>query len=559
MRHGGHFSAQAVHIRIGPLTVYAVGLFNRGVTERCLVLSAQRFALTTMSLSNSPFADRLNTNYVPPPSEILEIRALLVEPSEEIARIDAQIEEMELVLAQLREKRALLQQPIDAHRALISPMRFIPHDVLLEIFFACLPFEHNALIDPAEAPLLLGRICRHWRSLAYSAPTLWSSIHIPPLDYHNTPPNILLGLQRFVEAWLGRSATCPLSVSLSDFSIGFDYTSKNHSLVLPILAVSRRLRYLTLDADVDFLRPILELGAEGFPLLKSIRINIRNQTQTISSNFFEIPTLEDVALCAALPTAPLSLPLPWSQLRKLRLSCWTQHDDAEGLNIDGALELLRRCPNLEWCDIRVTRHSQHLGLSHNQSSIILPHLHTLALSGWNLYLEKWIDLVAPNLRFLQIGDVRIPPNSQGSLSVVLDLTRLTRISIHQLLQSFPIISHLQLLASGPDYPWRISLDDGFMALLCPPHNLCPMLTDISFFPHSAEFSDAAALAFLKARMAMHTPLKRFHAEFSRPMEFDVIPELLSFISDGLQVTMHYPEPRWRFTARDGLEQVGLFH
>ncbi|KAF7346530.1 hypothetical protein MSAN_01881100 [Mycena sanguinolenta] len=492
-----------------------------------------------MSLSSSSFTNRLNTNYVPSHSEILEIRSLLVDP---IARIDAQIEEMELALAELREKRALLQQPVDAHKALISSMRLIPQDILLEIFFACLPSEHNALIDPAEAPLLLGRICRHWRSVAYSAPTIWSSIHIPPL---------IIPTRRPISFWVCR-------VSLSDFSVELDDTFKNLSLVLQILAVSRRLRYLTLDADADFLRPILELGAEDLPLLKSIRMNVRNQT--ISSNFFEIPTLEDVALEAALSTEPLSLPLPWAQLRRLRLSCWTQyHDHAEGLDIDGALELLRRCPNLEWCEIRVTRYSEHLGLSHNRSSFVLPHLHTLTLSGWSLYFEQWIDLVAPNLRFLQIGDDRIPSSNQGSLSVVLDLGRLTRTSIHQLLQSFPIISHLQLLASGPDDPWRISLDDGFMALLCPPHNLCPMLTDISFFPHSAEFSDAAALAFVKARMAMHTPLQRFHAEFSRPMEFDVIPQLQSFISDGLQLTMHYPEPRWKFTARDGLEQQGLFH
>ncbi|KAF7346509.1 hypothetical protein MSAN_01879000 [Mycena sanguinolenta] len=511
-----------------------------------------------MTLADSPFTDRLNTNYVPSHSEILQIRALLVEPLGEIARIDAQIEEMELALTELKAKRASLQRPIDAHRALASPMRLIPHDVLLEIFFACLPSEHNALIDPAEAPLLLGRICRHWRSVAYSAPMLWSSIHIPSLDYHNTPPNILLGLQKFVEAWLERSATCPLSVSLSDSSVEFDDTFKNLSLVLQILGVSRRLRYLTLDADADFLRPILQLGAEDFPLLKSIRMNVENQP--ISTNFLEIPTLEDVALRAPLFTQPLSLPLPWSQLRKLHLSCWMQHDDhAEGLTVDGALDLLRRCPNLEWCGIRVTQYLPHSGLSHTRSPIILPHLHTLALSGWNLYLEKWIDLVAPNLRFLQIGDDRIPPSSQGSLSVVLDLSRLTSTNLHQLLQSLPIISHLRLLESESHDLGRISLDDEFMALFCPPHNLCPILTDINFCAPATRFSDAAALAFIKARMAMHPPLQRFHAEFSRPMESDIMPELQSFISDGFQVNLQYHRSEWAFRARDGLEQQGLFH
>ncbi|KAF7346527.1 hypothetical protein MSAN_01880800 [Mycena sanguinolenta] len=261
-----------------------------------------------MSLSDSPFTNRLNTNYVPSHSEILEIRALLVDSLEEIARIDAQMEEMELALTQLKEKRALLQRPIDAHRALISPMRLIPHDVLLEIFSACLPSEHNALIDPAEAPLLLGRICRHWRSVAYSAPMLWSSIHIPSLDYLNAPPHILRRFETIIQAWFDRAATCPLAVSLTEFT-GFSGFAnpdlENHPLALQILAVSRHLRYLTLDAGAEFLRPILELGAEDVPLLKSIRMNVRNQT--ISTNFLEIPTLEDVALCAAEEAPPFLL------------------------------------------------------------------------------------------------------------------------------------------------------------------------------------------------------------------------------------------------------------
>ncbi|KAF7348316.1 hypothetical protein MSAN_01785400 [Mycena sanguinolenta] len=223
-----------------------------------------------MSLSNSPFTDRLNTNYVPSEPEILEIRALLVGPTEEIARIDAQIAGMELALIQLTEKRALLQKPIDAHTALISPMRLVPQDVLLEIFFACLPTKHNALIDQNEAPLLLGRISRHWRSVAYSAPMLWSSMHIPPSNYLSTPPNILLGLERSVERWLERSATCPLSVSL------YDYTNSNsnldqHSLIFQPIAVSRRLRSLALTGDAELLSPLLRLGPEDYQFCNGFR------------------------------------------------------------------------------------------------------------------------------------------------------------------------------------------------------------------------------------------------------------------------------------------------
>ncbi|KAJ6508561.1 hypothetical protein C8R45DRAFT_967814 [Mycena sanguinolenta] len=471
---------------------------------------------------------------------------------------------MELALTQLREKHALLQLPVDAHKALISPMRLIPQDILLEIFFACLPSEHNALIDLAEAPLLLGRVCRHWRSVAYATPMLWRSIHIPPLNPRLLPPKILLALQRLVEAWIERSAPCPLSVSLFSESIVLnDHDPEKHPLVPQILAVSQRLCNLALAGNAELLRSILELGPGNLPLLKTFRITTSSQTLS-STNIFELPTLEAVAL--VMPTDPLSLPLRWSKLTILRLEChvcWTEHGPEGGLDFDGALDVLRRCPNLEWCELKVTKHSEHSDLASNTPPIILPQLHTLVLSGWEFQFHKWIDLVAPNLRSLQIGEVHLPPSlSRGNhdrLSVGIDFTRCTSAnSLHEFLQSFPTICCLRV--TGSYHPQRMFLDDEFMALFCPPHNLCPMLTDMEIgVPPSATVSDAALLALIKARMAMPTPLQGFRARFDRPMDFDIMPELQSFILDGLQVDLGYPPPRWRFRARDGLDGPEAFH
>ncbi|KAJ6508577.1 hypothetical protein C8R45DRAFT_1208222 [Mycena sanguinolenta] len=518
-----------------------------------------------MSLSHSPFASRLNANYVPSDSEILEIRALLVDPIEEIARIDAQIAEMELALTQLKEKRAFLQEPIDAHKALISPMRLIPQDVLLEIFFACLPSEHNALIDPSEAPLLFGRVSRHWRSVAYATPILWSSIHIPPLNYPDTPPYIFPRCEGILQAWFERSATCPLSVSLGDFTnrVKFSPDVVKYPLAHHILAVSQRLRYLALYGNAELLRPILQLGPADLPLLRTFRIKTLSRTPA-STNIFGLPTLEEVAL--AMHIDPLSLPLRWSKFTKLSIKCdvyWTDDGPEGGLEIDGALDLLRRCPNLEWCELRVTKFSES-GLASSLPPIILPQLHTLVLSGQAFQFHKWIDLVAPNLRSLRIGDDSVPPSpSHDRLSVDIDFTRFTSMaSLDEFLQSFPTICRLRL-AAGSYHPERMFLEDEFMALFCPPHSLCPMLTDIEIVvPPSANVSDPAVLAFIKARMTMPTPLRRFQATLNRLIEFDVMPELQSLISDGLHVTLQYHSESMfqnTFTVRDGLDGPGAFH
>ncbi|KAF7348307.1 hypothetical protein MSAN_01784400 [Mycena sanguinolenta] len=514
-----------------------------------------------MSLSNSPFANRLNTNYVPSDSEVLEIRALVLDPSAEIARIDTQIEALEITLGQLKEQRAALKGPIDAHKALISPMRRIPQDVLLEIFFACLPTEHNAVIDPAEAPLVLGRISRHWRDVAYSVPMLWSSIHIPALNYSLTPPNILLRLEKIVEAWLERSATCPLSVSLIDHT---DYTDPNldmNPLIHQLFAVSRRLRRLALTGDTLNFRPLLQLGPEDLPQLKGLQMRyMANNPDLDPTNIFQVPTLEDVALFMTGSIDPLSTPLPWSHLTSLRFECyglWTNHGQEGGLDFNGALDLLRRCPNLERCEIRATKYLEHYnGLT---SPIILPHLHTLILRGLQSRFQAWIsDLVVPKIRSLRIGDMvsdntTISLTGDGYLSVDLDVNRFTSIGLRELLQSFPMISRLRLF-SDPFYPPEPTiLDEAFIELFCPPHNLCPMLADITFTGPCAGFSDAAVLAFIKARMAMPTPLQRIRAQFGRPKELDVMPELQSYISDGFQASFEYPPPTWAFKPREGLD------
>ncbi|KAF7363758.1 hypothetical protein MSAN_01033600 [Mycena sanguinolenta] len=481
-----------------------------------------------MSFSNSPFTDRLNTNYIPSDSEILQIRALLVDPVEEVARIDAQIAEMELALTQLREKRALLQKPIDAHNA--------PH------------IAHEARSSGCSSGNLS---LLYWRSVAYSTPILWSSIHIPPLDYLSTPPDVLLGLERLVATWLERSASRPLSVSLFDVN-RVDSTLETHPLILQLVAVSQRLRCFKFSGDPELLDPLLRLGPEDVPLLKTILMRTRNTPHT---NILQIPTLQELNL--TMPSSdPLSLPLPWSQLTSLRLENQRiTHTHESGLDFDGAFDILRKCSNLEECRLYITKPSTPLGLP----SINLPQLHTLDFTGWEFHFEKWSSgLVAPNLRCLRIGLV-IGNNVPGSLAHVslkadIDLDRFTPSSLLEFLQSLPTISHLRL--SSVIYTDRpVSLDDEFMALFGPPHNLCPMLTHITLLPHSTGFSDAAALAFIRARMAMPTPLQRFEANFRRQMELNIMPELQSFISDGLKVVVGYAPAPWKFKPQNGLDKL----
>ncbi|KAJ6530266.1 hypothetical protein B0H19DRAFT_904173, partial [Mycena capillaripes] len=118
----------------------------------------------------SPFRQHLNTNYAPTDAEIDRIRAHLAPHEAELARLEALIRD-------LTAQRDRVKDHVDSHRALISHPRRLPQDLIEQIFLACLPTHRNAVMSPAEAPLLLGHICSAWRSVSFSMPRLWASLH----------------------------------------------------------------------------------------------------------------------------------------------------------------------------------------------------------------------------------------------------------------------------------------------------------------------------------------------------------------------------------------------
>ncbi|KAF8152870.1 hypothetical protein K438DRAFT_375094 [Mycena galopus ATCC 62051] len=186
-------------------------------------------------------------------------------------------------------------------------MRRIPDDILREIFVTCLPTAPN-LIDPAEAPILLGCICRHWRAVAHTTPILWSSIHISALPRVSAEHGAEI-LSRVLERWLQRAATCPLTVSVTDNGLHDSHPDTN--LISLLINCSQRLQHLALVGDTGALLPFLRLPPESLPLLQSIRLHARGDSPFTeypdAMNVLHIPGLTAIAL--KVKTNPLSLPL----------------------------------------------------------------------------------------------------------------------------------------------------------------------------------------------------------------------------------------------------------
>ncbi|KAH6911004.1 hypothetical protein BKA70DRAFT_50749 [Coprinopsis sp. MPI-PUGE-AT-0042] len=239
-------------------------------------------------LPTTPFKDQLLTNYVPSDDETIAIQKLIEAVEPQIVSLDAEIEAM-------RQRRAIYASFVADHRALISPIRHMPPDILRSIFSYCVPSATpEKVVQASEAPLLLGQICSHWRDLAIKTPILWATIFlkIPEPPYTQSRTHLPSGsydrwrrkLESLVSAtttWISRAEGCPLSIvfrgiDLKGFSILEKALIQEKVDVFLSLICARSLQWAQLDVQVAESSPsegaLLSLSPSQTPNLRSIRV-----------------------------------------------------------------------------------------------------------------------------------------------------------------------------------------------------------------------------------------------------------------------------------------------
>ncbi|KZP12242.1 hypothetical protein FIBSPDRAFT_755141, partial [Athelia psychrophila] len=122
----------------------------------------------------SPTPQLWRTHGAPTAPERALITELLIVARQTIAQIDIKIEDMQTKLAGLLTKRNSMQEVMNCHDSLLSPIRRLPDEILRHIFFLCLPVsKEKSRISTKRAPLLLTQVCISWRTCALSSQRLW--------------------------------------------------------------------------------------------------------------------------------------------------------------------------------------------------------------------------------------------------------------------------------------------------------------------------------------------------------------------------------------------------
>ena len=524
-------------------------------------------------MDNSPYAPHLHTNYSPSAAEILDIKTLLTEPLTRLSTVDAEIERLNSTIGVLYDQRRALSEDIEAHRALISPFRQLPLDVVGVIFAHCLPTHHDAVVSVRVAPLLLGRVCSAWRSITLSTPRFWASLHIPkPRSY-----SLFEIATRCVSVreWFLRSGDVPLfiSLNLSDplYSFGsldcYKDRESYRDLSRQILPLCRRWKTIDLKAREGSFTHFQDIAEGDVPMLESLSIvnvpmmvmghQVSSEAERkIPSGLLSAPNLQRLSL-TYLEEGFLDLPVRWSQLTHLNL-------DAEGpirslerindLRYSQVVHILKKCPLLVSCSFRLqvekTRtDASSFKMSPSQYTLTLPLLQhfALGLSGRSdeAFL-KYLDL--PVLRHLEIKFQKSHCGHEtlrNQRSVFMDFlsqngVKLKKLSIEiwamsqdeliRCLKSAPFVTHIHLdnLFSGyvdEEIADRLALSGR------KPECLCPLLEE--FHCRGASFSEGDLLYFvLNRRMSKNGGvLKRVHVIFRRNRPLENIGEIFASLEN----------------------------
>ncbi|KAK7018877.1 hypothetical protein R3P38DRAFT_2978825, partial [Favolaschia claudopus] len=446
----------------------------------------------------------------------------------------------------------------------MSPMRRVPLDILEQIFIACLPAHRNCVMSAQEAPVLLGRVCSSWRALAFSAPRLWSLLHIalPNPDDSSASRDVCAFkvAQRLevASAWLGRAGNCPLSVSVErnvhTRSAAFNTNAQDDVLEL-LVPYASRWHDISLPISSPGHKTLSELSEDDVPLLRFLSLSLPQ----ISSEFAWSPSdiLHAVNLSrfqfAGGGVIPSGLPLRWNTLTDLSLrpSSWNAQ---QNLTCETALDILSKCHALRRCQLLIQGVAEFQVLPTDvtiQSSLLrvfelecpktpirtsgylLDHFSHLELEDFSLLGSgDWED--RDNIQDLTSALVRCPQLR----SVVIQADMFSKLFLVDLIRGLP--STVQRLKMFGVRGWDDdSLDNDVLQVLETSADRpvgCPGLRQL-ILQGVHLITDDALLHFTVSRSPT---LRLLDVTFSRERQVDILPNLQQFIDAGLEIHLRYP-------------------
>ncbi|KAF8650055.1 hypothetical protein AX16_005445 [Volvariella volvacea WC 439] len=519
----------------------------------------------------------VSDHHIPNDAVVNQVKLQVIKPCTK------QLEELKAQIRYLEQRHDAITLHLNRHRAFISPMRVLPHDVLREIFLHCLPTDHFSPIKTSEAPLLLGRVCGAWREVAMGTPQLWASIHIPYDNQFRRTFHAKAVLNKTwerrlagISSWLSRSGALPLSISFHYHSDTWISSEDPwiadppcmSSLLDLLFSFKSRWRHVRISAEgpLNFLPSSpadMELEPNSFPALESFAVCPNWKKINYPSTMLKAPRIRE--LVTEVPAWGEQFNTHYHQLTSLSIR-FLSFDD---IGIRNHLPtILTQCHSLVEFNLHIPQ-GVH-GRLPQFPPVYFPKLQRLALNVDMSWLVIFSSSHMPKLKELKVtcsycysaedeSSIRsffaaLPPLE----TLVLAICRLNRPeSVVEGLRSQSRLKNLVLEDQCPrlNQDDTVKLMDGLTVGLGSPTEP-PVLPCLESFTHRNTFvHDRHYKSFILSRTQLRvgsdfppgtvgvTPLKRAHITFRRSRVIDLLadPEVsAACAASGLDLTVHYP-------------------
>ena len=374
-----------------------------------------------------------------------------------ISQLDAKIDELLLRRRCLHTYRDLLSTHL-------SPVRFLPPELLGEIFRYCLPQDYDES-GAHKAVMLPSHVCKRWRDVALSTPALWTNIFL-----HVTDEETLESRTALVTNWVSRSGNLPLS-----------FTLRGRENVLPIMAVlfqhCARWQHINLSVPLETMQ-CLEAANGRLQRLETLGIDWCDSSSWVEQILESAPRLRKVSVNRKFLWNS-GLNGSWAQLVELDASC-------ASYSVGDCLTLLQAVGSLQTLKVNVNSE-----VVEGHPRLVFSHpLVSLDVCGTEARWMLFDHITLPNIRDLSVDEIEYQSVSQLIPFIRRSSSFLRRFSfripsavygawhnkILQILEYTPSL-HTLCLAYGSSYA-RCNETSIFEQLKCD-DCLIPMLNTIS--------------------------------------------------------------------------------
>ena len=396
-----------------------------------------------------------------------------------------QIEEMSRVLLDHDHEMQKAISELDICQSFRGPIRHLPTEILCRIFRLCIPDHDFKRPKNITAPLLFGRVCKHWRETAWNEPSLWTR----PRVYVSPSPRLFASTMRnTIDHYATLSKSRPIALCVTQTFEGQRYAAnqpvtphhwkEDFRILRSTLTLCRTLS-LSTDSHIWMTAFSSALDPSIFDALDTLVLKFRYPLPNHGgiSLFSTTPNLRRLHIAVSQPTCLEQLSFPYSQLTELSSTflCLLGHPirGASG-TVKKWKELVVKCGNLRNIDVYFhgrgkTDRTRGLDAPYlNVEPTTLPEAESLTLkTGFRADMASILSGFSfPSLRYLQLVSVANPMtiasrdipfpevlNSRISFVSGLTMLRLLRVEftdeeLHSLLQATPLLTSLDIMAGG---------------------------------------------------------------------------------------------------------------